>query len=127
MPRREVLDAPGLFKHENPIPTAVKMGSFIFSSALPGFDPETQSTPDDPRQQVTLAFEQMRRVVEAGGGTLQDIAKVTVFLKDLTHRSMVNEEWLKMFPDAADRPVRHTMQHDLPQNYLVQLEFTAVL
>jgi len=127
MPRREALNAPGLFKHENPIPTAVKVGSFIFSSALPGVEPDTQVTPDDPRQQIALAFEQVLRVLEAGGATTRDVAKMTVFLKELSHRPMVNEEWVRMFPDADDRPVRHTMQLDLPRNYIVQIEFMAIL
>lgn len=127
MPKREALMAPGFFKHENPIPTAIKMGQFVFSSALPGIEPNTQAVPPEPEHQVARAFEQMRRVVEAAGGTTADIAKVTIFLKDLQHRALVNQEWLKMFPDAADRPVRHTMQLDLPRSYLIQIEFMAVM
>lgn len=127
MPTREVLAAPGMFIHENPIPTAIKMGQFVFSSALPGVEPETQAIPDDPARQIALAFDQVRRTVEAAGGTTANIAKMTVFLNDLQYRSLVNEEWVKMFPIPADRPVRHAVKMDLPRNYIVQIEIMAVL
>jgi hypothetical protein len=32
-----------------------------------------------------------------------------------------------VFPDAHDRPVRHTVGGPLPGNYVIQLEFVAVL
>ena len=127
MPRREVLAAPGMFMHENPIPTALKMGQFVFSSALPGIEPDTQAVPDNPARQMTLAFEQVRRTMEAAGGTPSDIAKMTIFLKDLKFRSLVNEEWLRMFPDTTDRPVRHVIQLDLPRGYVVQVEIMAII
>ena len=42
----------------------------------------------------------MRRIVEAGGGSTGDIAKVVVYLKDRKDRDMVNVERVKMFPPA---------------------------
>lgn len=128
MPRkREVLDVPGMPRHSNPIPTAVKVGGMVFSSALMGQDPETGETPPEPERQVELVFQHIRTIVEAAGGTTDDIAKMTVFLKDMRHREYVNREWLKMFPDEHDRPVRHTIRLDLPGSALVQIEFIAIL
>jgi enamine deaminase RidA (YjgF/YER057c/UK114 family) len=127
MPSREVLAAPGMFVHENPIPTAIKMGQFVFSSALPGVEPDTQEIPEDPARQITLAFDQVRRTMEAAGGSPADIAKVTIFLQDLQYRSLVNEEWVKMFPNTADRPVRHAIRLDLPRGYIIQIEIMAML
>ena len=54
------------------------------------------------------------------------MAKLTVFLSDDANRAHVNTEWLKMFPDADDRPARHTVRTDLRRGMLVQLEFIAV-
>lgn len=39
----------------------------------------------------------------------------------------MNEEWLKLFPDPEDRPARHTDNHELQRNMLIQLEVVAVL
>jgi 2-iminobutanoate/2-iminopropanoate deaminase len=127
MGKRQVIEGEGLPHHQNPIPTAVRIGQFLFSSAIPGQDPATGELPADPEQQVVFAFENVRRVMAAGGGTTDDIAKMTVFLQDLSHRQWVNREWLKMFPDEHDRPVRHAVKSDLPGGMVVQLEILAVL
>lgn len=126
MAKRKVLKE-GLPQHRNPIPTAVKIGQMVFSSAIGGHDPETNKSPKEPERQVELAFENIRRVMKAAGGSTDDIAKVTVFLKDMKHRELVNREWLKMFPDEEDRPVRHAIKADLPGELIVQLEIVAVL
>jgi enamine deaminase RidA (YjgF/YER057c/UK114 family) len=126
MAKRRVLKD-GLPQHRNPIPTAVKIGQMVFSSAIGGHDPETNKSPKEPDRQVELAFENIRRVMKAAGGSTDDIAKVTVFLKDMKHRELVNREWLKMFPDEENRPVRHAIKVDLPGELVVQLEIVAVL
>ena len=126
MAKRKVLKE-GLPHHRNPIPTAIKIGQMVFSSAIGGHDPETNATPKEPERQVELAFENVRRVMKAAGGTTDDIAKITVFLKDMKHREAVNQEWLKMFPDEENRPVRHAIKADLPGDLVVQLEILAVL
>jgi 2-iminobutanoate/2-iminopropanoate deaminase len=126
MARREVLEIPGLGHGTNPIPLGVKIGSMVFSSTIMGQD-TTGETPNEPDQQIALAFQNMRRLVELAGGTTDDIAKVVVYLKDLRLRELVNVEWVKMFPNAHDRPVRHTIQSDSPTNPGIQLEIIAVL
>ncbi len=129
MPRkREVLHVPGLSGHKNLIPTAVRIGGYVYSSAIGGSDPETDKVPDDPAEQVLNAFGHIRRVMEVAGGSPDDLAKMTVFLKDKAYRELVNKEWVAMFPDPEDRPVRHALTvTDLPGNYVVQLEIVAVL
>jgi len=126
MARREVIEVPGL-GHSNPIPLAVKIGSMIFSGGISGQDPATGKAPSDPGQQIVLAFQNMQKIIEAAGGTTDDIAKVVVYLRDMKLREQVNVEWVKMFPDAENRPVRHTMPTDSPTNPGIQLEMTAVL
>jgi enamine deaminase RidA (YjgF/YER057c/UK114 family) len=126
MAKRKVLKG-GLPQHKNPIPTAVKIGSMVFSSAIGGQDPDTHSTPAEPEKQVENCFKTIRRVLQEAGGTPADIAKLTVFLKDLKYREYVNKEWLKMFPDENDRPARHAITSDLPGNNVIQIEVIAVL
>jgi 2-iminobutanoate/2-iminopropanoate deaminase len=67
----------------------------------------------------------METLVRAGGGTTADIARVTVFVKDDSVRPHVNAAWLAMFPDADDRPARHTQVVDLQHGMVVQLEMLA--
>ena len=77
--------------------------------------------------QVAQAFSNMQRIVESGGGQVGDIAKVVVHLADRKDRDLVNIEWIKMFPDENDRPVRHTATSSLPGKLIIQLEFIAVV
>ena len=127
MGKRQVIEGEGLFRHRNPIPTAVRIGPFVFSSAIGSQDPATGTTPADPAEQVAQAFRNLRAFLDAAGATPADVAKVTVYLHDLAHREYVNRHWLEWFPDPHDRPVRHTLKADLPPPTLVQLEFIAIV
>ena len=127
MPRRTIIEAADLPHHTNPIPTAVKIGNLVFSSALFGQDPETHKLPEDPASQVANAFRAVRRVMEEAGGSVSDIGKMTVYLRDMQIRQHVNTEWLKMFPDENDRPVRHAVAMSGPGNALIQIEIIGVL
>ena len=53
---------------------------------------------------------------------------MTVWLKDRSQRAPLNDEWLKMFPDADARPARHALPTDnMDGGALVQCDFTAVI
>ena len=99
----------------------------VFSSALFGQDPETHELPDDPAAQVANAYRAVRRVMEEAGGSVSDIGKMTVYLRDMQILQSVNTEWLTMLPDDDDRPVRHAVPMSGAGNALIQIEIIAVL
>jgi enamine deaminase RidA (YjgF/YER057c/UK114 family) len=116
------------FQHDNPIPSASQIGPFVVSGAISGKDPQTGKLVEGIEAQCGLVFAHMRKIIEAASGTTEDILKITVWLKDGAHRKVVNQEWLKMFPDAESRPARHTfVNQELMGGALVQCEFWAVL
>lgn len=125
--RKHAIEVPGLGHSGQPFPVATRVGAVVASSALHGTDPETGELPDTVAGQVEGVFANVCRVVEAAGGTPADIVKVTVFAATPEVRPALNGPWCALFPDADDRPVRHTMQLDLPGSLLVQAEFLAVL
>ena len=66
--------------------------------------------------------------IEAAGGTVDDIIKITFWVKDpAKQRAALNDEWVKMFPDPAARPARHTQPLPGDSRALVQADFMAVL
>ena len=81
----------------------------------------------DPEAQIAQVFKNVRRIVEQAGGTVADIAKLDVKLRDMSDRPIVNKYWLELFPDEHDRPVRHTTQADLAGTLAIQVEVVAVL
>jgi 2-iminobutanoate/2-iminopropanoate deaminase len=125
--KRQVLEVPGVGHGNAPIPMGVKIGSMVFSSGVMGQDPETHSLPPDPGRQTELMFQHVRTLVEAAGGTTDNIAHMTIFLKDNAHREHINREWLKMFPNEHDRPARHILLWELGGAMAVQCEIVAVL
>lgn len=115
------------FSHKNPIPAACRIGNMVYSGSIQGTDPKTGKYGATLDEQSALMFAHIRRIVEAAGGTPENIVKMTVWLKDRANREPVNREWLKMFPDAASRPARHAIQAPLDGEKLVECDFVAVL
>jgi enamine deaminase RidA (YjgF/YER057c/UK114 family) len=127
MNRRRSIDVPGLH-HEHPIPAACRIGHLLVSGGISGKNAETGKLPPAIDEQCGQMFANIRRIMEAAGGSANDIIKVTVWLRDKGNRTHVNKEWLAMFPDPQSRPARHTFaSQDLPDGYLVQCEIMAVL
>ena len=114
-------------RHSAPIPMGARVGNMIFSSGIMGQDPATGDLPEDPRLQAKFCFENMKAMLEQGGGTMADVGRITVFIKDNVMRAHVNEFWFEHFPVENERPARHTLVYDLPAGMLVQLEVIAVL
>jgi 2-iminobutanoate/2-iminopropanoate deaminase len=125
--RRRSFEVPGL-QHENPIPMGCIIGPFMMSSGIFGMEPGTRKTPPDIESQCKLMFANVRRVMEAAGGSVEDIIKMVVWAKDKAFKEAVNKEWLTMFPDPHCRPARHTMLYSgFSGDTLVQCEIIAVL
>jgi 2-iminobutanoate/2-iminopropanoate deaminase len=117
----------GEFQHANPIPNASRIGHLMMSGVILGRDPKTAAMPASIEDQCANMFAHMKAIVEAGGGSTDDIIKMTVWLQDRSRRGPVNTEWLKMFPDPHSRPARHALQMDMEGGALVQCDFTAVI
>lgn len=115
------------FKLANPIPSASRIGGIVASGIINGVDPATGRVAATLEDQCRHMFAHMKRIVEASGGSTDDILKVTVWMKDRGQRDALNQEWVKMFPDPATRPARHAMRADLEGGILVQCDFMAVI
>lgn len=124
--KREVVDIPGL-SHGAPIPVGAKIGNMVFSSAISGRDPETGKLPEGPDLQAEVLFRNIRTFMKNAGGTPDNIARMTVFLKEEKYRESINKEWVKMFPNEKDRPARHAVTTELRGSVLFQIELVAVL
>jgi enamine deaminase RidA (YjgF/YER057c/UK114 family) len=127
MKRRQSIDG-SRARHENPIPNACRIDNIVMSSVIGGSNPGTRELPPTLEQQIANVFGYIRHDIEAAGGTVDDIVKVTFWVKDpAKQRAALNAEWVKMFPDPASRPARHTQHLPAESRALVQADFIAVL
>jgi reactive intermediate/imine deaminase len=76
--------------------------------------------------QATQVFKNLQAVCEASGGSLQDIAKLNIFMTDLSHFATVNEVMglfmQKPFPARAAVGVK-----ELPKGAMVEMDAIMVL
>jgi 2-iminobutanoate/2-iminopropanoate deaminase len=123
--RRRVVEIPNV-RHAAPIPAAVVIGNVLASSAIFGADQGTGQVPEDPSDEVTCLFRNVASVVELAGGSVDDVLRMGVLIRENSVREFINREWLQMFPDEADRPARHiTVVANLPVS--AQIELLAVI
>ena len=114
-------------QHGAPIPSACRVGPLVMTSGVQGKSQETGQLGDDIDEQTRLAFENLADVFARAGGSVGDIAHVTVFMVSRSERDVVNKYWEQWFPDPASRPARHAIEMPLPGGMLIQLEAVGYL
>ena len=113
--------------HKNPIPNACIIGKQLDTGVITGVDPSTGELADNLVDQCRNIFRHIQAIMEAAGGSTDDILKLNVWLKDPADRDVLNEEWLVMFPDHDSRPSRQAMPGRLEGPNYIQCQFTAIL
>ena len=126
MTDRVSVNLPG-FSHVNPIPAASRIGPFLFSGVLTGRDPQTRELPPAIDEQCENVFTHVRALMDAAGGSVDDIVKMTFWLADYRDRDALNRGWLALFPDASSRPARQAMAATLDGGCLIQCDLVAIL
>lgn len=77
---------------------AVKVGNTVYLSGQIPLDPRSMNLVDaDMAAQVRRVFDNLSAVAEAAGGSLNHIAKLNIFLTDLSHFALVNEIMAEYF------------------------------
>ncbi len=77
---------------------AVKVGNTVYLSGQIPLVPETMEVVQgDMRAQIVRVFDNLQAVCVSAGGSLNDIAKLNIFLTDLSHFPLVNEVMASYF------------------------------
>jgi 2-iminobutanoate/2-iminopropanoate deaminase len=119
------IEVEGLHHGGMPIPSASRRGPLVASGGIAGLDRSTGELADGIEQQLDRLFENIEAVIEAAGGSTNDIVKITFSTGDRSARSLINERWTAMFPVDDRRPARHTVARELGGGMLVQADFLA--
>jgi reactive intermediate/imine deaminase len=109
-----------------PYSQAIRAGYTLFLSGQIGLDPVTGQLVEGLEAQTHQVFRNLRAVMQAGGGELDDIVKVSVMLADLGDFAKVNEIMATYF--RPPYPARATYQvAALPRGARVEVEGIAIL
>ena len=104
-----------------PYSQGIVLEKLLFTSGQLGIDVGSGELGRDVREQTRYALTNVQRVVEAAGGSLEQVAKVMVFLVDMDDFSQVNEVYASFFKEPY--PARSCVQvARLPKDGLVEIE-----
>ncbi len=105
---RQIIHTDRAPKAIGPYSQAVRAGDLVFLSGQIPLDPATMElVSGDFEAEVRRAFENLKAVVEAAGGRLDQVVKLTLFLTDLAHFPKVNEVMASFFKEPF--PARSTV------------------
>jgi reactive intermediate/imine deaminase len=77
---------------------AVKVGNTVYlSGQIPLIPASMQLVDGDMAAQIRQVFDNLSAVAAAAGGSLADVAKLNIFLTDLSHFPLVNEIMAEYF------------------------------
>ena len=77
---------------------AIKINDTVYFSGQIPLIPETMELIEgDIKIQIKRVFDNLKAVAQAAGGDLKDIAKLNIFLTDLSHFPIVNETMAEYF------------------------------
>jgi reactive intermediate/imine deaminase len=110
-----------------PYSQAIHVGNTVYLSGQIPLDPSTGLIVDgDITAQARRAFENLRAVCEAAGGSLSDVVRVGLYLTNLGQFDEVNREMMLFF--KAPYPARSTIQVSaLPRGAHFEVDAVMVL
>jgi reactive intermediate/imine deaminase len=115
---------PANYKAAGPYTPGILTHDRLFVSAMQGRDPQSGVVPDDPADQINLALDGLKAVVEAAGLKLSHLVFVNPYLTQKMPMERMNEQYARRF-EFGNTPARATIEVSaLPGN--AQIEYTGV-
>ncbi len=123
---REVIVTNDGPKAIGPYSQAIRANGFVFVSGQVALDPATQQVvPGDATAQTERVLQNLAGILKAAGTSLDRVVKTTVFLKNISDFSAMNEVYGRHFTQAP--PARSTVEvARLPKDVLVEIEVIAL-
>jgi reactive intermediate/imine deaminase len=127
MSEREIISTAAAPAAIGPYSQAVRVGATVYLSGQIPLDPATGKLVEgDFGAQARQVFENLSAVARAAGGSLADVAKLTVYLIDLGRFAEVNEIMVRYF--APPYPARAAIGvAALPRNSEIEIDAIMVL
>ena len=125
---KHVIATPGAPAAIGPYVQGMRAGNLIFTAGQIALDPTTQQVVAGAiAEQTTRVLENLKAILEAGGSSLAQVVKATVFLKDFNDFAAMNAVYgAYLGPEGVSPPARTTVEVSrLPKDVLVEIELVA--
>lgn len=125
--KKRVIQTEKAPKAIGPYSQAIRAGNLLFLSGQLPFDPVTgELVKGDIRQQTQRVLANLKGILESQKLGMEDVVKVTIFLKDMGNFSQVNELYATYFPSSP--PARSTVEvARLPRDADIEIELIALI
>jgi 2-iminobutanoate/2-iminopropanoate deaminase len=111
-----------------PYAQANRIGNFIYTSGQIPLDPATgEIVAGGVKEQTERSLENLKAVVEAGGGSMDSVIKTTVFLQNMSDFADVNEVYARYFTGETLPSRSAVAVAALPKGALVEIEAVALI
>jgi 2-iminobutanoate/2-iminopropanoate deaminase len=124
---RTVVHTENAPKAIGPYSQAIRTDLTVYTAGQLGVNPSTGDLiSSDIEEQTRQALQNLQNVLEAGGSSLSNVVKTTVFLQDMNDFTKMNGVYAEFF--IENPPARSTIQvAALPKGGLVEIEAVALL
>ncbi|GBG05597.1 RidA family protein [Paenibacillus agaridevorans] len=110
--------------NSKPVSSAIKTGSLVFVSGQGGLDPLTGSVVgSDLESQTVQTMENIKKILDAAGLTLDDVVKCNIYLSDRKLYEEFNNIYKRFF--NSPYPSRTAIYCDLNYDLLVEIDVIA--
>jgi reactive intermediate/imine deaminase len=130
MPRKSVVAVPGISKPGGVWSTAVvvESGKLLFISGLLARDQDgTLVGVGDIRAQTRQVCENLKRSVEAAGGTLDDLVRVDVYITNMEHFDDIHAVRRQYFPKEPPASTMVEIKRFTHKDALIEINAIAAL
>ena len=123
---REVISTKDAPQAIGPYSQAIKANGFVFVSGQVAIDPATQQViQGGVATQTDRVLRNLSEILEAAGSALGKVVRATVFLKNMSEFTAMNEVYGKYF--SSSPPARSTVEvARLPKDVLVEIDVIAL-
>ena len=106
-----------------PFSPGIRFGDLIFISGQGPIDSNGKVIAGDIKTQARKTLENFNKVLAAAGSDMESVLQTTVYLKDLSDYSGMNEVYSSFFKDP--KPARATVQAELLFGMRVEIQGIA--
>jgi enamine deaminase RidA (YjgF/YER057c/UK114 family) len=127
LPGGDIFQEIYLDQEHNSLPAGARIGPLVVAPMLMPVDPASQKPAGaDMEEQLRSLFRNMDRILEQTECGRGDVARVTLFMRQVSDRTAMNNVYQEWYPDENTRPPHKYVPAELPEGIHVMAQIIAM-